>query len=381
MARAVKKKKDSKAEEIDFSKMRKVKGESSYKDETIHFYLSLKNRFILIILMIVALGIGAYYFINESFAVKQFSVLDYNQNGDIDYDVYLQENNFYSESHLESGKNYVSSLIDKVHVDFKYNYYLSEVVNLNYNYNIVASLFIYGKDNALLYSNDFNLETHSTKRSEGVKKLNIDEAVEVDYQYFNNLAKEYADKYGVDVTAVLKVNMNVSADTIWKEFFSTKNNKVSLGLEIRLLQPEISIKINDFGHNSDGSYQELESEIPVNEASLYLGLTFLIMDVLLIIYLVSFILVVSPKKTKYCHLRDGILKEYDKKIVNSRKMPVITDQNVIDCYSFNELLDAHNTLKKPIIYYELIRNQKCIFIFIDNDMVYRYVLKECDLDY
>ena len=135
MARAVKKKKDSKAEEIDFSKMRKVKGESSYKDETIHFYLSLKNRFILIILMIVALGIGAYYFINESFAVKQFSVLDYNQNGDIDYDVYLQENNFYSESHLESGKNYVSSLIDKVHVDFKYNYYLSEVVNLNYNYN------------------------------------------------------------------------------------------------------------------------------------------------------------------------------------------------------------------------------------------------------
>ena len=35
---------DSKAEEIDFSKMRKVKGESSYKDETIHFYLSLKSH-------------------------------------------------------------------------------------------------------------------------------------------------------------------------------------------------------------------------------------------------------------------------------------------------------------------------------------------------
>ena len=87
------------------------------------------------------------------------------------------------------------------------------------------------------------------------------------------------------------------------------------------------------------------------------------------------------KRTKYCKLRDGILNDYDKVIVNSKKIPVITDETVIDCYSFSELLDAQSTLQKPIIYYEIIRNQKSAFIIVDNGTVYRYILKECDLEY
>lgn len=379
--KVVKKRKKKKSEEIDFSQMKKVKGIASYKDETLHFYFSLKNRLILIIVIIILLSMGAYYFINASFAVKEFVELDYNQNGDIDYKVNLLENNYYSNNTLESGRNYVSSLVDSVDVIFKYNYYLSEKVDLSYNFDIIATLFIYGKDNSLLYSNDFNLNKFGTRREIGVKKLNLNENIKIDYQYFNKLAEEYAAQYGVEVTSVLKVNMNINSNSDWKEFLIAKNNKVTLGLEIPLLQSELSIKVNDFGHNLDGVYQEISSERPVNEVSLYVGLSFMILAVILLIYLISFIIFIKPKKTKYCHLRDGILKDYDRKIVNSRKMPTVTDQNIIDCYSFMELLDAQETLHKPIVYYEIIRNQKCIFIIIDNDVVYRYILKECDLDY
>ena len=36
-------------------------------------------------LTIILLSIGAYYFVNSSFAVSEFVELDYNQNGYIDY--------------------------------------------------------------------------------------------------------------------------------------------------------------------------------------------------------------------------------------------------------------------------------------------------------
>ena len=88
-----------------------------------------------------------------------------------------------------------------------------------------------------------------------------------------------------------------------------------------------------------------------------------------------------PKKSKYVLLRDGLLKEFDQRIVNVKEFPVTEGQNIIDCYDFSELLDAQDTLKKPILYNEIVRNQKCIFIIVDGNNVFRYVLKEVDLEF
>jgi hypothetical protein len=59
----------------------------------------------------------------------------------------------------------------------------------------------------------------------------------------------------------------------------------------------------------------------------------------------------------------------------------VEGQNIIDCYSFSELLDAQDTLKKPILYNEIVKNQKCIFLIVDGENVFRYVLKEVDLEF
>ena len=80
-------------------------------------------------------------------------------------------------------------------------------------------------------------------------------------------------------------------------------------------------------------------------------------------------------------LRDGILKDYNKIIVNTKKMPKLNKFNVIDCWSFNELLDAQNTLNKPIIYYEITVGIKAIFFILNDGDVYQFVLKKADTDY
>ena len=66
-------------------------------------------------------------------------------------------------------------------------------------------------------------------------------------------------------------------------------------------------------------------------------------------------------------------------IVVSKKEPDIYGLKVIECNSFNELFDAQQALEKPIVYYELVKNQKALFIINNGTEVYRYILKDCDL--
>ena len=75
------------------------------------------------------------------------------------------------------------------------------------------------------------------------------------------------------------------------------------------------------------------------------------------------------------------MKTYDRIIVNTKKLPRFGDTNIIDCYDFNELLDAQETLELPINYHEIVKNQKCVFYIKNGKDIYKYTLKECDLEY
>ena len=46
--------------------------------------------------------------------------------------------------------------------------------------------------------------------------------------------------------------------------------------------------------------------------------------------------------------------------------------------SFEELVAAHETLKKPIIFSK-VNDVKCEFIVEDTKTLYKYILKEADL--
>ena len=122
-------------------------------------------------------------------------------------------------------------------------------------------------------------------------------------------------------------------------------------------------------------------ETGVNTIYSYFGLACLIIATLLAIRFISLIMLLKPKKSKYCALRDGYLKDYDRIIVNTKSLPRFGDTNVIDCYDFNELLDAQETLELPINYYEIVKNQKCVFFIKSGKDIYKYTLKECDLEY
>ena len=158
-------------------------------------------------------------------------------------------------------------------------------------------------------------------------------------------------------------------------------HRTRIEMKMPLLKDSIVIDVNDKFLEDNGEYEEVIQKSGINNIYSYIGSGFLILATLVVIYIISLILKARPKKSKYCELRDGYLREYDRLIVNSKSLPSFKDNHVIDCYDFNELLDAEELLELPINYYEIVKNQKCVFFIMNGKEVFKYTLKECDLDY
>ena len=88
---------------------------------------------------------------------------------------------------------------------------------------------------------------------------------------------------------------------------------------------------------------------------------------------------VTNSKSSYEQKLSQILRDYDRLIVIARNGYVSADEKqIVKVESFEELLDARETLQKPIIYYK-VNDVKSEFMVEDDDKLYKFVLKEADL--
>ena len=55
-----------------------------------------------------------------SYQLNEKYYIGYTERGNIDYDVYLKENEFYDSPYLEKDQSYVASLIDRIITSFSY---------------------------------------------------------------------------------------------------------------------------------------------------------------------------------------------------------------------------------------------------------------------
>ena len=73
------------------------------------------------------------------------------------------------------------------------------------------------------------------------------------------------------------------------------------------------------------------------------------------------------------------LNTYDSIIVNIDKFPTLSDYNVIEVSSFEELLDAHSEVRMPINFYKY-NKRTCYFILMNDKTIWKYTIKKSDFD-
>lgn len=339
---------------------------------------SLIIKLIIKILLLCLLVSMSILLISSSLNAK--SILFYNANGNIDYKVYLKENNFYKDKYLGEGMTYVTSLVDYIDMDFNYNFDISEKADIDYTYTIYAKLVITPEDNSKVLFDEKYVFVSDTVSNNFINenKYNFSQAIKLDYNYYNDLANTFKSTYGVNCNSKLYVGIAIDTkgkDTNYQTNFSNSNN---MEMVFSLTKKQVDINTDSATLDVSENLDIGSEEIIKNKGSLVLGAILVVGAVIIAISTIRTFLNVRNQKDGYTRYIDKILNNYDRAIVETQYIPNLEEYEVIEVNKFSELLDVRDTLRLPIIYSPIEENESCFYIRHDT-VIYMHYVKSTSL--
>ena len=327
-----------------------------------------------LIFLIVCGGIMSIYY---GFAKKDRYNIIFYEKGNADYKVYLKPNEYYSSPYLEKGMSYIANLIDKIEVNFNYNLNSSRESELKYKYKISADLVITerGQENKILYSKPIDLKDEVSK-IENTSGL-INETIIINYDDYNAMVNNYKKEYSLSISSKLVIKMHIDSASesvnMNKDNFNSSNDLI---VSIPLSEQTLEINFNHNEINNSKEIVEYSSFNPINYIYLFIGLILIISGV---VFFFKALTKKSKKNkiSKYEKIKNNLLKEYDRFIVEASKMNNFeANKIIINVKSFVELLDARENTDNPIIFYEDKNEKLATFMVIDNNNVFIYRISE-----
>lgn len=333
------------------------------------------------ILPTIILLIATYLCFEESVTLNRNGrVVKYKETGNIDYKVYLKDNNYYDESYLNSGMQYVASLINTINVKFNYKVKASENMDFSDKYRVVGELIITDEDDSskILYRKKENLIDDKVINIESAE-FKIEEETDIDYEKYTTIVEEYKKNLGLDVSSKLIVRLETTAEGIIEEEKASIDNKIQM--IIPLSESTINIKIDTDKIKSDGTIGNVYSSFKINNENLFMVFIFLSIVSILSIILDIYIYIKYFKNDIYKSTVNSILREYDRLIVTGKVS--IDEANYptkIYPVTFEEMVDAARNLDVPIMHYEPIPGEKSFFVIVKDDTIYKYRLTRAFLE-
>ena len=347
------------------SSNRKTAGKSLNKDifnkktkKSVHF--SFNMRMLINVILLLALLAVFIYSVSMSFSITKSEVITYGDKSNIDYKVYLKDNNFYDTPYLEKGMAYVASLIDEIKINYNYEFETSVVGNLDINYKVVAKLVIASQSNSsVFYEKEYDLTKPIIDEMVNKNKYVIDRDVTIDYGYYNQLANQFKSNYAVKTNSRLDVYLIVNEKNKEDNTYELSNTSTTT-LTIPLSEQEININLDNQNINNENKIVK-ESKVAIVDENI----TYLIVSIVTLVLLFAVVtsllkkvlLVTRKKKNSYDKYVNRILSGYDRIIVNVRTAPNTDDYNVIKVENFQELVDVRDNTKEPINYFVVIEHQ------------------------
>jgi len=345
-------------------------------------YLSYGIRITISIIIIIFLSLTGLFCTSKTLDIEKAKIIKYKETGNLDYKVYLKENNFYEQSYLGKGIVYIANLIKNINVDVNYDFVIEEKADINISYEIIGKLSITGGNGKnKLYEKEYVLKRMAQEFLPQYNMYNIKDNIVIDYDYYNTLANSFKSTYGLgdassNLIIYVKLNKAVKNDS---QNININESK-QMSLTIPLTQKTLEISINDTGITGDKSIVKESRVTSANIVFGVLSVVSFIIVVFVIIKLLKLLSVLSPKTTKYDKYIKKVLREYDRLIVETPTEPKYEETDVIKINRFEELLDARDNLKRPIMYHNLVSHQKCHFYIENGNTMYLLTIKATDLE-
>lgn len=278
--------------------------------------------------------------------------IEYTEASDVDYKVYLKDNEFYEEEYMGKDQAYIATLIENVVADFTYEICMDKKnVDYEYSYRIDAQLEIFDKHlDAPVYNPTYVLVEEKTCQQNSSDKLVINEEVSIDYNHYNNIAKEFVSVYELtNVESSLVVRMHVNVISTCEEFEGDATDTYTVSLLIPLTNITTSINISSSIPQAENKILAC-SRAGITKAVALKTIYFLIFfECLVAIILAVFLFVTRDSNTNYASKVARIVRNYKSYIQQIKNRFNTAGYQVLQVNTFNELLEIRDTLQSPIL--------------------------------
>lgn len=242
-----------------------------------------------------------------------------------------------------------------------------KIENIDYKYNIIAQIEGIApnsnEEKKEIWTRNYTLvEDVNNKTTQN--NFNIKENVDIKYDDYNNLVREYENKYGISIEAKLKVKFNISYEI-------KSENKDVENVEDYI---ELDIALTDSVSNVEKNYEEVTQKdiFSTNKNNVYYLISAFIGFIVIVLIIVN-----KNKKTperEYNRKINNILKNYGELIVTVSNEPKIEDYTVMKIKKLEDLIDLAEQNKTNIVHYEAVKDKNNAFYVYINRLVYVYLL-------
>ena len=335
-------------------------------------HFGFEKRVILMGSLTVISFVLAIIFCYQAINYSDIDNVSYSERSSITYSVCLHDNDYYKGQCQSSGMQYISTLTKSIPIVFNYNINYSSAVNYKLDYYILGKTIIYDRDDAskVLYRDDKLLsERKSVEGTDVIAKLNT--KIDVAFKEKNDFVNGYKSKYALNSLASYDVVLYVD---------DGKGPREVASVSIPLSMQTFGISEETVANDDQLVSMEKAGLASINTVFGLVGGVFGIIGAVILVKLIKLIYVTIDGGSPYEKKLNQILAEYDRVIVMSKsEYKINPDKQFIKLDSFFELLDARDTLEKPIIY-EKVNSVKSYFYVEDDERIYRYAMKESDFE-
>ncbi len=331
---------------------------------------------------IISIVLGTISLINGYSFEDRSNDVTYSEIGTSNYKVYLKENSYFEQPYLGEDMAYIASIINSINVNFNYSYKSSEVLDYTHDNKITATLYINDSvtDKELFKEEEELIGTE--KETLSSDKFTVNKDVDIDYDKYNEKVNALKKEYGVQIDSKLVITMatNTKGSTAKEEASFDKVNAMSI--EIPLSEQTLNISSINKNIVEEGTLN-VTNEMGINNLFLViLAAIFYLMSVFYLVKIIKTYIQIINKRDIYQLTVKKYLREYDRMIVTSEQPDLNENvfENKIRVMSIEELIDAHDSTGSPIVYYEVIPNEKSYFIIISGLTLYKLTISRAYLE-
>ncbi len=303
--------------------------------------------------------------------------IGYTERGNINYNVFLKDNEFYEEDHLGQNQSYVASLIDRVIADFSYEIDMdTDDVYYRYSYTIKSRLEIMDNTTSVpIFNPEYELVNVQNKSQSSSDRLRINEIVIINYDEYNDLANRFLDTYELtsttsNIVLTLKVDVLSDCDAFTGSAVDTYTSELRIPLTTKTVNIKMTSAVPDAEAKMIACTRGAGSEA-FKTSAIVIGA----LDVLVVLVLVAFIYLTRTPDITYTARVKKIISQYKSYIQKINNMFEMGGYQIIMVDTFEEMLEIRDTIQAPILMNENADKTCTKFIIpTDSKLLYIYTI-------